>query len=92
MASANHTLTGWALLAVGVLATLSGWAILAQPAPNDAAVQAVTETAGRAARGTDRSNDLEAAYEPIPDVLSVDTTLPRARRPDVVSAASRRPR
>lgn len=92
MASTNHTLTGWAVLAVGVLATLSGWALLAQRAPNDPAVEAVIETAGRAARGTDGSNDIEPAYEPIPDVLSVDTTLPRTRRPDVVSAASRRPR
>lgn len=74
------------LLMLGAVATLMGWAALALGGA-DGSIG--SEPGGESAWLAPSPGPLP--MEPIPDVVTVDTALPLARRPaDVVSTASRR--
>lgn len=77
------------LFALGLAVTVAGWAALSlRDAP---AGPPASPPPTRREMSTTTASPGASEMDPIPEVFTVDTALPRAaRRPDVVSSASRR--
>jgi hypothetical protein len=76
------------LFALGLAATVAGWAALSL---RDAPAEPPAPRPTRVEMSTPAASPVVTQSDPIPEVFTVDTALPRAvRRPDVVSSASRR--
>jgi len=70
------------LLVLGLLSTLGLWAGLAEEPPMPSASGAI--------RGTAQGALPAELSEPLPGLVDIDSSLPEAPPPDVISRASRR--